>query len=88
MDGDNCTLSSDVRFSRMALQERQLMIEIVEPHDGSQKEHDGKLFIACDCEFLDRCPQGKQMGSDRCIIRLNEVRLNENEQQRLKESQR
>lgn len=64
------------------------MIEIIEPSDGSQQEMDGKLYVMCDCDFFDRCGQGKVMGSNRCVILMKASRLACFEVKKLKESKR
>jgi hypothetical protein len=64
------------------------MNEIIEPGDGSQKAIKGKLLVVCDCEYTERCPNGKPMGSNRCVVRIEERRLRRKEVERLKAPQR
>lgn len=65
-----------------------MTIEIVEPEDGSQVAVNGKFFIFCDCDYTDPCPQGKTMGSSRCIVRIDAKKLSSEERKRLESPQR
>lgn len=67
---------------------RPMNIAIVEPDDGSQIVINGKLFVMCDCDYTEKCPNGRQMGSDRCLIRIDANRLRRKEVARLKGCQR
>lgn len=66
----------------------RIAFEIIEADSGAQESIEGKLFVSCDCKYGDKCPQGKPIGSDRCVIRIDEKRLKKKERKRLKECQR
>jgi nanoRNase/pAp phosphatase (c-di-AMP/oligoRNAs hydrolase) len=64
-----------------------MKIELDEAPDGSQEIFEGKLYVMCDCNYNDRCPQ-KENWKNRCIIRIDASRLTKKEIARLRKPQR
>lgn len=63
-------------------------ISIYSPPERDERAAKGKVAIYCDCEFTDRCLNGKPPLSDRCRIWVSVDKLARAERSRLKRSQR
>jgi hypothetical protein len=63
-------------------------ISIYSPPEPEERAVNGKVQIYCDCEFGDRCLNGKPPMSDRCLIWISVAKLARAERIRLIKSRR